>query len=510
MKSFIRSKFIGGFEYKYLITPYYDKKSKKVKQRSKYIGKVIGDKVVKVRQKQPKMVLNYGEILPLLSILKKYKIKEFLVRAFGEEASKQIIALVMCKTLTHLSLRDVEKWYESSYLSVDYGDISLSSQTLSYLLAKIGQSQPQEQLLGHLLKSLSSKRTFFYDITSISSYSELITMLEWGYNRDSLSLPQVNLSVIVDKDEGIPIYYQLYPGSISDVKTITNILKKLKIQHIESYTLILDRGFFSNSNIKDIKQTKADFIIAIPERYNKITELLLDLTKKIEQTGNAKLYEGELIFTKKITIDTGEIKMKGHVYYNSGRAQKEKENFYKRLITAKQSMESLKSGRRNEETIREKAGNLISYFEIDKNGNTIDVIIKEELVKKHLKTKGLFLIGYKGEYKWDECLLLYKNKQMIEMAFDILKNDLEITTPYVHSNESLKGILFIGILSLMLRMRILKVLKETGKNKEYSYDRVILELQKLKGIIYPEKEIIYNEITKKQQELLKIFNAVPN
>ena len=202
--------------------------------------------------------------------------------------------------------------------------------------------------------------------------------------------------------------------------------------------------------------------------------------------------------------------MKGHVYYNSGRAQKEKENFYKRLITAKQSMESLKSGRRNEETIREKAGNLISYFEIDKNGNTIDVIIKEELVKKHLKTKGLFLIGYKGEYKWDECLLLYKNKQMIEMAFDILKNDLEITTSYVHSNESLKGILFIGILSLMLRMRILKVLKETGKNKEYSYDRVILELQKLKGIIYPEKEIIYNEITKKQQELLKIFNAVPN
>jgi len=50
MKSFIRSKIIGGFEYKYRITPYYDKGTKKVKQRSKYIGKVIGDKVVKVRQ----------------------------------------------------------------------------------------------------------------------------------------------------------------------------------------------------------------------------------------------------------------------------------------------------------------------------------------------------------------------------------------------------------------------------------------------------------------------------
>lgn len=510
MKSFIRSKIIGGFEYKYRITPYYDKGTKKVKQRSKYIGKVIGDKVVKVRQKQPKTVLNLGEILPLMSILKEYKIKKLLDKSFGEEASKQIIALVMCKTLTHLSLRDVERWYESSYLSVDYGDIALSSQTLSYLLAKIGQSHPQEQLLGHLLKLLSSKRTFFYDITSISSYSELITMLEWGYNRDSLSLPQVNLSVIVDKEEGIPIYYQLYPGSISDVKTINNILKKLKLQHIESYTLILDRGFFSNSNIKDIKQTKADYIIAIPERYSKITELLLGMTEKIEQTGNAKLYEGELLFTKDVTIDTGGIKMKGHIYYNSGRAQKERENFYKRLITAKESIESIKPGRRNEETIKDKAGNLILYFEIEKSGDTIKVTIKEELVKRHLQTKGMYLIGYRGEYEWDECLSLYKNKQMIEMAFDILKNDLEITTPYVHRNESLKGILFIGIISLILRMRILKKLKESGKNKEYSYDRVILELQKLKAIVYPDNEIIFNEITKKQQELLKIFNAVPN
>jgi hypothetical protein len=58
-------------------------------------------------------------------------------------------------------------------------------------------------------------------------------------------------------------------------------------------------------------------------------------------------------------------------------------------------------------------------------------------------------------------------------------------------------------------MRVLKILKESGKNKEYSYERFILELQKLKAIVYENEEIIFNEITKKQTDLLNLFAAVP-
>ena len=47
-------------------------------------------------------------------------------------------------------------------------------------------------------------------------------------------------------------------------------------------------------------------------------------------------------------------------------------------------------------------------------------------------------------------------------------------------------------------MKILKKLKVRGKNKEYSFERVILELQKLKAIRYSNNEIIFNEATKKK------------
>jgi transposase len=53
-------------------------------------------------------------------------------------------------------------------------------------------------------------------------------LLEYGYNRDGLFLPQINLSLIMDKDLGIPVMYDIYPGSIYDVTTLTGTLTKLE------------------------------------------------------------------------------------------------------------------------------------------------------------------------------------------------------------------------------------------------------------------------------------------
>ncbi len=408
-----------------------------------------------------------------------------------------------------MTLRDVGKWYESSYLSIDYGELALSSQSLSHLLALIGQRRFGEKLTTHLVKLLSSKRTLFYDITSISSYSELITVLEWGYNRDSLDLAQVNLSVIVDKDEGIPIAYEIYPGSISDVKTINNTIKRLTKQNIKAYTLVLDRGFFSNGNVEELKKIRKDFIMAVPERYRSVEKLINNLSGKIENTKYGKLYENNVIFVKDIVIDTGKAKLKGYAYYSPAKAQKERETFYKRLLTMKDNIQSLKPGRKTVSDIEDRLGDLRTYFHVEIRGEEIIINTNEEMISKRMRRKGIFFLSYRGKYTWDDCLTYYKSKQIIEMGFDILKNDLDLTTPHVHGTDSLQGLLFIGMLSLLLRMKILKILKDSGKNKEYSFGRVVLELQKLKAIRYADNEIIFNEITKKQNDLFKVFNAVP-
>ena len=69
-------------------------------------------------------------------------------------------------------------------LVLDDPKVSLSGQRISELLEKIGSSNTPDNLMGMLLTENNTKRTLVYDLTSLSSYSSLIRLLEYGYNRD--------------------------------------------------------------------------------------------------------------------------------------------------------------------------------------------------------------------------------------------------------------------------------------------------------------------------------------
>ena len=160
------------------------------------------------------------------------------------------------RALTH-----IQSWYEGTAISEDHPDLPLSSQSLSRMLSRIGESTANLESSRKPIQQISTCSTLVYDITSLSSYSQSISLLEYGYNRDGLDLPQINLSLIVDMDLGIPVMYDLYPGSIADVSTLKNTVRKIKAQGVRNYTMIMDRGFFSTDNIEELVAADLSFII---------------------------------------------------------------------------------------------------------------------------------------------------------------------------------------------------------------------------------------------------------
>jgi len=95
------------------------------------------------------------------------------------------------------------------------------------------------------IKKINPKNGIYYDITSFSSYSTNNEFVEWGYNRDKENLPQINLGMVCCKKTGLPFFYNIFQGSIVDVKTIINFIKYLKIYKLQDLFLILDKGFFN-------------------------------------------------------------------------------------------------------------------------------------------------------------------------------------------------------------------------------------------------------------------------
>jgi transposase len=208
------------------------------------------------------------------------------------------------------------------------------------MLSRIGESTVNLEFSRKLIEQISTCSTLVYDITSLSSYSQSISLLEYGYNRDGLDLPQINLSLIVDKDLCIPVMYDLYPGSISDVTTLTNTVKKIKAMGVQNYTMIMDRGFFSTANIHEMVSADLSFIIPPTSTLKNVKEAISAIHSSIDDPENLELYEKEPLFVMPVDIEVGKNKLNGYAYYDQKREQLERSTLYKRLYDL---MERLKA-----------------------------------------------------------------------------------------------------------------------------------------------------------------------
>ena len=91
----------------------------------------------------------------------------------------------------------------------------VSNEMCSKMFASLRQEDMQ-LFFREWMKQKKQTEYVAYDVTSISSYSSNIRDLEWGYNRDKERLPQINMGMYYGEESGLPLYYRVYPGSISD------------------------------------------------------------------------------------------------------------------------------------------------------------------------------------------------------------------------------------------------------------------------------------------------------
>ena len=509
MKAFKRIKTINNQEYVYEIQPYYDKKTKTTKQKSKYIGKYKGDieNAKKVREKKPVRCYSYGEFLPLLDIENDLNLKKILEKSISEKDAETILTIAMNKVINPLSLHLIESWSSGTILNKIYSNAIIKSQSISNFLKRIGNYSIAQEITSNLLKQNKTGKSLIYDITSITSYSELIELFEYGYNRNKDGLPQINYSLIIDKENEIPLMYEINLGSIPDVKTLENTLKKMKSYGIKNNTIILDRGFYSKHNLENmIKIKDLGFVIACPLS-NKVIKKIITETN-IEHPKYLKKYKDGFIFSKEITIEIEKNKIKGHLYYNHKKAEQEKETIYKKLSAYRalilEKIEKAKT-KAPETLIKDiLPSKYIKFFKWNNSKKQLEYVDKEIELKLN-KTGKFILLYHKEKYNWEECLNVYNEKIMVEKSFDMLKNDLEALRLNIQSEETLKGLLLIYFISLIFKMKLNSKLKKTNLNKKYTMDKLLLELNKIKIIELENGEYTTTVLNKKHNEILKHF-----
>jgi len=94
--------------------------------------------------------------------------------------------------------------YQSHYIFLSCGlkttylkeSLYVTSQKISRILEELGKRDDLLSKFFNLwIKTQKDIKAIIFDITSLCSYSKLIEYIEWGYNRDSEKLAQVNLGL---------------------------------------------------------------------------------------------------------------------------------------------------------------------------------------------------------------------------------------------------------------------------------------------------------------------------
>ena len=118
--------------------------------------------------------------------------------------------------------------------------------------------------------------TLFYDLTSTYFEGDNCLIARLGYSRDGKrDKKQVVVGLVVTKEYRFPVFYNVFEGSKSDMKTVSDTLKVLQEEFkVERTLLVMDRGMMSPDNLKDLDNSGFDSICGLKKSVKEVREII--------------------------------------------------------------------------------------------------------------------------------------------------------------------------------------------------------------------------------------------
>lgn len=505
MSYIIKQRDRNGNLYAYQVESYWDPTKKQSRQKRTYLG-VWDEKTGTIKDKESQRSIKntkiYGSPYLLYKLAEELGLTEKLLAAFGS-SGWELVALVMGKVLKPLSLKNIHYLMEDSFIP-EFCSLShvFNSQWLSRYLEDLAGKEMEQYRFFHTWISKSDTDTLAYDITSLSSYSKMLELLEYGYNRDGCDLPQINLGLVMSLKRRIPLYYKIFPGSINDVVTLKNLIADMKEFGVGSCQFILDRGFYSESNINEMLQEHMEFVIPLPFNVKAGKVLVSGTNIDIINPINAKRYGGDIYHVVEKEINVFDSGIYGYVIYSKKRESDEIHAFYNRLMDIEMKLDKKKVYGNPDELISRVAGGMRNHFQYTVKDYRLYVKRKPKSISQAIHRFGKMILLSSSKRSWDEVLSEYRQRDMIEKEYRYLKQDLEALPLRVRKQETLKGLLFIFFLSLILRTYLMDRARQAHLLQKQSVSDLLCELSKLRAVNIGGLWRL-SEVTKKQRTILE-------
>ena len=194
---------------------------------------------------QEKLILDFGDSWFLKQYLLKQSFYSCIAEALPDEKDT-ILALIFYRLLTHKGASCHAKiWYEGNYAYLTFPGADLTSQNISKVLKELGKEEIQRSFFERYLSCIygdNEATGILIDSTGVPNATKMeVTQLS-NHNGDINR--EVRLIYVIDRSNGMPIYFRYVAGNIIDVSTLITTVSELEQYGVSVSQAILDAGYF--------------------------------------------------------------------------------------------------------------------------------------------------------------------------------------------------------------------------------------------------------------------------
>jgi transposase len=494
---------VGKYQYAYHIGKGYRNANGKAASHRTGIGKVDGagmlipnDNYFEIYHQTPKRlvievdsIVNFGDFFFMDRIAEGTGLSRVLRNVFGE-VGDEILVVAIYLSLTGQALYRCGAWCMETLTGRSK---VVTSQRCSRILESFDE-QRRMDFFRAWAHARQQHEYLAYDVTSISSYSRGNDLVEYGYNRDKEKLPQVNLGMYYGEESKLPIFYCTYKGSIVDKSHLRYIMQYNDRLGIKDVCFVMDRGFFSEENVKYLAH-RHRFIIGLANSLVLSKEMII---KYGAQATSSRYDIGVTGVTGLAVVDERyEFRSKIHLFHANSKIADEERIFKEKLARWEESLREGKSVKDAED-----------YFIITDYGEGVRSVERNhDAIDDKIRSFGYFLMMTTDMGKTPADILdVYRRKDIIEKSFDELKSDLDMKRLRVQSEDAAEGKMFIAFIGLILRTYVHNKLKDyLDANRPFSMPQVFDELRMIKAVKTKGGMLLHNPVTKRQRTILEQF-----
>jgi len=331
----------------------------------------------------------------------------------------------------------------------------------------------EEALFDRRRDLFSDLELVFFDTTSIYFEGEGGTELgQYGHSKDHRpDRRQMIVGAVLD-GEGRPLCCELWPGNVTDVKTLIPIVDRLRTRfQIRSICIVADRGMISKETMAELQADERQVHYILGARLRNVKEIYETV---LSRGGRYRVvHEARQKSTDPSPLKVKEVRIDDRRYVaclNDEQAKKDRAD-----------REAIVSALR--EQVKQNAKSMVGnkgyrkYLQDDGKKFAID----EAKVKHDSRFDGKWVLQTDlDEMPAEDVALKYKQLWMVEEMFRTAKTLLETRPIYHHHDETIRGHVFCSFLALVLRKELHDRLALQGDKFEWA--EILRDLEALQYV----------------------------